>query len=141
MQMSVGWMVGRSVGPSVRLGTVCPDSAYQANAAWTIDGLIYLMMLINYWMMMMKKMMMMMMMMMMKKMMMKRWNFSKNHSFPFFQIFFNFLFFFIFFQFFQFSIFSLELSTALELLGWRKRICYPLKVPIWADGKVMSMEL
>ena len=40
----------------VGLGTVCPDSAYQANAAWTIDGLIYLMML------MMKK----------KKMMMKK---------------------------------------------------------------------
>ena len=44
MQMSVRWSDGRAVG----LGTVCPDSAYQANAAWTIDGLIYLMMLINY---------------------------------------------------------------------------------------------
>ena len=38
-------MVGQSDGWS---GTVCPDSAYQTNAAWTIDGLIYLMMLINY---------------------------------------------------------------------------------------------
>ena len=40
MQMSVGRMVSR--------GTVCKDSAYEANAAWKIDGLIYLMMLINY---------------------------------------------------------------------------------------------
>ena len=30
-------MVGQSDGWS---GTVCPDSAYQTNAAWTIDGLI-----------------------------------------------------------------------------------------------------
>ena len=43
MQMSVGLLVRQSV----RLSPFVFFPAYQANAAWTSGGLIYLMMLIN----------------------------------------------------------------------------------------------
>ena len=45
MLMSVGWSVGWSVGLSVSL---CILSVYEGNRAYTIDGLIYTMMLINF---------------------------------------------------------------------------------------------
>ena len=134
MQMSVCWLVGLLVCP----GSLCILSAYEGNRAYTIDGLIYPMMLINYFYQSIDGLIYWLIDWLINQLI--DWLiFFKNNFFIFFKK--KIQKFYFFSNLKKIKSLEVELFIALELSGCWQSIVYPLKVPFWVDGKAMSMEL